>query len=253
MHRRSLRSFAYRFLYAVVALMVLLAAGTAGLRMLGGLSLFDALYLTVITVSTVGFGEIQPLNSNARLFVIGIIAASAIITIYTVATATELVTSDEWHRNWHARRERKMLQELKNHVIVCGYGRVGSNVVRQLEAQGIPFIVIDPDAVKIAALKEQGYLALEGKGSEDKLLQQAGIERARGLIAAVSSDAQNVFIVLTARGIAPNLLIIARASDEDSEPKLVRAGANRVFSPYRITGHQMVAMMIYPDLPLPNP
>jgi voltage-gated potassium channel len=141
-----------------------------------------------------------------------------------------------------------MLAQLSNHVIVCGYGRVGRNVAHELKAEGLPFVVIDPNAEKIASIQEDGYLALHGNASNEQHLKEAGIERARGLVAAANSDAENVFIVLTARSMRKDLLIVARANYEESEPKLLKAGSNRLILPYRIAGHRMVTMLVRPDV-----
>ncbi len=232
----------------LVALAALLLLGTSGFIALEGMELLNALYMTVITISTVGFGEIKPLSPAGRGFTIGLIVAAAAITLYAASIVTELIISGEWRAQWQRRREQSMLEHLQNHVIVCGYGRVGRHVVHALQAEGIPFAVIDPSAEKIAHLHELGHVALQGNAADELLLRQAGIERARGLVAAVNADAENVFIVLTARGLKPDLQIIARANYEASEPKLLRAGANRVLSPYHITGRRMVTLLVRPEV-----
>lgn len=141
-----------------------------------------------------------------------------------------------------------MLAQISNHIIVCGYGRVGRNVAEELKAEGLPFVVIDVNPDKAAALNEAGVLALQGDAAQESNLRQAGIERARGLVAAAKSDAENVFIVLTAHSLRPELPIVARAEFEESEPKLRRAGASRVILPYHIAGKRMVTMLVRPDV-----
>ena len=141
-----------------------------------------------------------------------------------------------------------MLAELSDHIIVCGYGRVGRHVAHELKVEGLPFVVIETDPEKIAHIREAGYQALGGDAADEIHLKEAGIDRARGLVVAANSDAENVFIVLTARSLKPDLLIVARANYEKSEAKLLRAGANRVILPYGITGHRMVTMLVRPDV-----
>ncbi len=237
-----------RFLWALTALAFLLVIGVAGYRWLEGMELDDALYMTVITLSTVGFGEIKPLSHAGRIFTIGLIVSGGLIAVYGLSTATEFFLSGEWRAHLERERRRKMLAQLRNHIIVCGYGRVGRHVVHELQAECLPFVVIEPDPATVAHLRELGHLVMQGNAADEATLKEAGIERARGLIAAVNADAENVFIVLTARGINPDLHIVARANYEASESKLLRAGANRVLSPYRMAGRRMVTMIARPDV-----
>jgi len=206
----------------------------------------DAVYMTIITISTVGFGEVKPLSPGGRLVTIGLIIGSAGLAAYTASLAADLLASGEWRARWAQRKLMRMLSQLTNHVIVCGYGRVGKHVVHELKAEGVPFVVLDTSAENIAHLEELGHLHLRGNAADENVLKQAGIARARGLVAAVNSDAENVFIVLTARSLRADLLIIARANYEDSEPKLLRAGANRLILPYRIAGKRMVTWLMRP-------
>ncbi|MBI5031832.1 MAG: potassium channel protein [Chloroflexi bacterium] len=231
---------------ALIALVAVLIVGTVGFVALEQMDWLDALYMTVITISTVGFGEIKTLSHEGRLFTIGLIFAAALITFYAASVITNWIASGEWREQLERERERRMMKQLKNHTIVCGYGRVGRHVVHTLLEEKMPFVVIDPDANAIAHLRELGHMALHGNAADESILKQACIERARAIVVAVNSDAENVFIVLTARGICPDLQIIARANYETSESKLVRAGANHVISPYRIAGRRMVTTLIRP-------
>lgn len=240
------RTFA-RVMVAGAALSGLLVVAVIGFSVIEGLSLIDAVYMAVITLSTVGFGEVKPLSPVGRLFTIGLIIGGGGLAAYTLSTAAEYIASGEWRAQWQGRRQRQMQDQLHQHVIVCGYGRVGRYVARELEAEHLPFIVIDPDPAQFAKIKRDGYLALQGNAANEHDLDRAGIQRARGLIAAASSDAENVFIVLTARGVNPSLSIAARANFEESEAKLLRAGANRVLLPYRIGGRRLVTMLVRPD------
>ena len=237
-----------RFLFPIISLAVLLAAGTAGYRWMESLGTIDALYMTVITISTVGFGEVKPLSPIGRLFTIGLIFSGGGLVAYALSGTAAFVLSGEWRANWARKKRHSMLAHISHHVIICGYGRIGRHVAHELKAEGIPFVVVDLSPEKIADIMESGYLALQGDASSEANLKDAGIDRARGLVAAANSDAENVFIVLTARSMSKDLLIVARANFEESEPKLLRAGANRLILPYRITGRRMVTMLVRPDV-----
>lgn len=240
--RRAMR----RFSFGLIGLFVVLIIGSAGYRWLEGMDFLDALYMTVITISTVGFGEIKPLSPGGRILTMALIISGALLAAYTLTVFGDLLASGEWRARWEHQKRMRMLAQLNNHIIVCGYGRVGKHVAHELTAEGLPFIVIDVNAEAIAHVGELGRLGLHGNAADETLLKQAGIERARGLVAAVNSDAENVFIVLTARSLCPDLLIIARANYEESESKLMRAGANHLIQPYRIAGRRMVTWLVRP-------
>ena len=237
-----------RFWKTVVALAGLLLLGASGFWLLEDMGLLDALYMAVITLSTVGFGEVSPLSSGGKLFTIVLILGAGWLAMYLLTGMADFLLSGEGRAYLQKRRLLRMLDKLSNHVIVCGYGRVGRHVALELAAQGLPFVVIDPSPEKIAQVGQSGFLALQGDGADESLLAQAGIERARGLLVAADSDAQNVFIVLSARSVRSDLLIVARAIDEQSESKLVKAGANRVILPYQFSGRRMVTMLIRPEV-----
>ncbi len=220
----------------------------AGYRWLEGLSTVDALYMTVITLSTVGFGEVKPLSPEGRMFTLALIVGGGGVAAYTLGSAADYVLSGEWRVFWRARRRKGMLAKLVDHVIVCGYGRVGRHVALTLGDEQLPFVIVDTDAEKIARLQADGLLAIEGNAANEAHLREAGIDRARSVVVAASSDAENVFIVLTVRSLRPDVFIVARANFEESEQKLLRAGANRVLMPYRIAGRRMVTMMMREDV-----
>ncbi|MBI3417569.1 MAG: potassium channel protein [Verrucomicrobia bacterium] len=232
----------------IAGLVVLPLIGVAGFHWIEGWSVLDALYMTVITLSTVGFGEVHPLSPAGRVFTMGLIVTGGVFAAFALSNLAHFFFSGEWRAHWDNQRRLRMLNELSNHVIVCGYGRVGRNVVAELKAEGLPFVVIDLSADKIARVEEAGHLAVHGDAAHESKLKEAGIDRARGLVAAAKSDAENVFIVLTARSLRPDLSIVARADVEESEPKLRRAGANRVILPYHITGRRLVTMLVRPDV-----
>ena len=237
-----------RFLFPIFTLVILLGVGTAGYRWLESLEPIDALYMTVITISTVGFGEVRPLSPVGRLFTIGLIFSGGGLVAYTLTDVATFLLSGAWRANWEYKRKLHMLEQLSNHIIVCGYGRVGRHVAHELKSEGLPFIVLDPNPERIAQIQAAGYLALDGNAAEETKLKEAGIDRARGLVAAANSDAENVFIVLTARSMRKDLLIVARANFEESELKLLRAGADKLILPYRIAGRRMVTMLVRPEV-----
>jgi voltage-gated potassium channel len=235
-------------LRTALALFLLVAFGVAGFRILEGFSLLDSLYMTVITITTVGFGEVHALSPAGRVFTILLILGGGGIAAYTLSASADYVVSGQWRLHWAERRNRKMLHALSGHIIVCGFGRVGRFVAQDLKAEGRPFVVLEKDAERMELTRRFGYLALQGNAANETLLEQAGIRRARGLVAALDSDAENVYIALTARGLNPDLHIVARANFEESESKLLRAGADRVLLPYRISGRRMVTMLLHPEV-----
>lgn len=237
-----------RVVFGLLALAGLLAVGVIGYRVLEGMTFTDALYMTVITITTVGFQEVEPLSEAGRIFTLSLIVGGVGLVAYSLGTAATFVLDGEWRAHWQNRRRRRMLSQLSEHAIVCGYGRVGRHVAQELQREGLPFVVVDSDPDKVAHVRRDGYLALQGNAANEAHLAQAGIARARYLIAAVNSDAENVFIVLTAHSLNPDLLIVARANYEESEPKLLRAGANRVIVPYMISGRRMVSTLLRPEV-----
>lgn len=237
-----------RFVPIVAGLLVLPAIGVAGYCWIEGWPVLDALYMTVITLSTVGYTEVHPMSSAGRIFTMGLIAGGGVLAAYALTQVAQIVFSGELRSSWVAQKRRRMLAELSQHFIVCGYGRVGRNVVAELQSEQLPFVVIEPQPEKVTAVQESGALAVQGDAAVEGVLRQAGIERARGLVACAKTDADNVFIVLTARSLRPDLIIVARADVEESEAKLRRAGASRVILPYHITGRRMVTMLVRPDV-----
>lgn len=237
-----------RLVVAGVILLAILAVGTVGYRLLAGMSLIDALYMTVITISSVGFGEISPLGPVGRLFTIGLILGGAALVAFSLSTAVDVAISSDWPAYFEQRRRRTMLAQLSEHTIICGYGRMGRHVADELHARRKPFVVIDPKPEKIERVRQASYLGMQGNGANETDLRTAGIDRARSLVATANSDAENVFIVLTARSLRPEMVIVARVNYDDSEDKLLRAGATRVIQPYRLSGRRMAAVLDRPGV-----
>lgn len=234
-----------RVLIAAVLPLVVLVVGTLGYRLIEGWSLSECLYMTVVTVSTVGYQEVHPVSEPGRWFTMALILGSIGTVGYSVTIVAGFLIEGELQRIMKGRRMDKQLTGLSNHIIVCGLGRTGRSVVAELQAHAQPLVVIEDSAERIADLQNLGYAVptLDGDATEDAVLRRAGIERAKGLITVLSNDRDNVFVVLTARELKPDLHIVARLDEAHNEPKLRAAGANEVVSPNHIGGARMAGLM----------
>ncbi len=241
--RVSLRQRVGLLLTVVLALV---AWGTLGYRLLEGFTWTEALYMTLITLSTVGFGEVRPLSAVGRWFTMGLIVLGVGTGAYALGALTEYIVSGELQGTLARRRRMATLRKLRNHYIVCGCGRVGEQVALELQRLGLPFVVVEPNPEALERCRQQDMLYVEAEPTEDATLQAVGIERARGLVAVLDSDADNLFVVLTARGLNPNLTIVAQAVSDSAAQKLYRAGADRVVSPYAMAGHRMAGLLVRP-------
>lgn len=234
------------FQFSVLLLALLIVFGSAGYVLIEEMALVDALYMTIITISTVGFGEIKPLSPPGRVFTSFLIFLGVTLVTTAISNAVSVVLG---HQLWLAIQERKMEERLKiieKHYLICGYGRMGQQVAHDLQARKQPFVVVERDAEAKTALLENDIPHIIGDGTQDETLLAAGIKRATGLVSALNNDADNVMTVLTAREMNPALFIVARAVSTKTETKLYRAGANRVVSPYQIGGHRMALALLRP-------
>ena len=220
--------------------------GTLGYAGIEGWSLWDSAFMTIITVSTVGYGYVHPLSRAGEAWTALVLLTGVATLYYTAFVLMALVVDGGLYRGFEQRRFARMLDELTNHFIICGYGRIGSTIAEEFRRQGVPCIVIERDPDKVHEIIAGGGMAVEADASREDVLKRVGIERARGLIAAVSTDAENVYAVLTARVLRPDLFIIARVESEDAESKLRRAGADRVISPYTLGAIQMAHTALRP-------
>lgn len=237
-----------RIVIGGIIIAVLLAGGTAGYYFLEGWSLLDALYMTSITVTTVGFGETHALSPYGRIFTMFLIFTGVGTVFYIMSLVTQIVVEGKLRQIMGRRSLIKGIRQMRDHYIVCGHGRIGSLLVQLLRERGVPLVVIDSSEEVTRRLEEQGVPYILGEATEEYLLTDAGIERARGLVASVSSDAHNVYIALTAKGMRPDLFVIARATELGSEKKLKRAGADKVVSPYLIGARRMAQAVIRPSV-----
>ena len=237
----------FRVVYVLITFTLIISGGTIGYVVIEGWSWLDSVYMTIITVTTVGFAEVRPLTGLGRGFTIALLILGVGGIFYAFGVVGEYLLSGHLGGLLWRRRMDSEISELKDHVIVCGYGRTGIHVAGELMRQGRSAVVVDSSEDAVSAAIDDGHLAVRGDAGDDDHLRMAGIERASGLVAAGAPDPECLMVVLTARSLAPDLPIVARAEQEDSEPKLRRAGADRVVSLYRIAGRRMAQMAIRPD------
>ena len=243
------RSFAgnhRRILFALIAVAIAIAFGAVGFYFIEGWSILDSLYAAVQTVTTVGYGDLTPATRNGRIFSTVFMLAGVGVVLYALTTTVQAIVQSELVETFGQRRQSRKMSKLRNHFIICGAGRVGLHLVRGLLASAETFIVIEKDAQKVAELIDLGVIVLVRDATLEESLREAGVEHARGLAACLPDDADNVYVVLTARDLNPQMHIVARAAEEQAEPKLIRAGANRVVAPTIIGGHRMAMALTKP-------
>ncbi|HEV8345018.1 MAG TPA: potassium channel protein [Vicinamibacterales bacterium] len=220
--------------FAVALLALIVAIGTLGYMLIEGWSAWDAFYMTIITITTVGYREVHPLSRAGEALTVGVLIFGVGAALYAFTLLATIVVEGGLPRRLQRRRQERMLETIKDHFIICGYGRIGSTVAQQFRRQQVPFVVVERNPERLQAAIDEGAIAVEADASREDILKRVGIERARGFIAAVGTDAENVYAVLTARVLRPDLFIVSRAETEDATMKLKRAGADRVVSPYQI-------------------
>jgi voltage-gated potassium channel len=233
---------------AILALFLLVLLGTAGYMSVEGWSFLDALYMTVTTITTVGYREVHPLSHTGRIYTLLVIVSGVTVLFYTVGKIAQVMFEGQFQRYFGRMKVEKQIEAMKDHYIICGYGRIGSLICKEFAAKPIPFVVVESKQDVIERLEAENFPYLRGNATEDESLLKAGIKRAKGLVSVVTSDTENVYITLTARGLNPDLYILARAGEEGSEVKLKRAGANKVISPYHIGGSRMAQAILRPNV-----
>ena len=235
-----------RLVLALLAFPTLVAIGTLGYMAIEGWSFSDALFMAATTITTVGFGEVRPLSERGRLFTILLLLVGLAAVWYALSALVHVVLEGELGLRWEERRMERQVQQVRGHHIVAGFGRVGRQTALALRDLGHQVVVIDEVTAAIHDAIGSGFLVVEGNASDDATLSQAGIDRAAGLIAALGSDADNVFVTLSARALHATLPIVARANQESAIPKLMRAGATQVVSPYDMASRQMARLALRP-------
>jgi voltage-gated potassium channel len=233
---------------ALSLLITVVCIGTLGFHVIEGWTWFDGFYMTLTTMTTIGYGEIHPLSHAGRVFNSFLIVTAVLAAAFTLGTLTQALLEFEFGKAFGRRRMERALSKLSDHYIVCGAGRVGRTVVRELRARGQSCVVIEKDPGRARWAQDEEVAVIVGNASSDEVLEKARIETARGLVAAVSSDAENLYIVVTAHGIRADLKIIARASEDEATSKLLRAGASQVLSPYHFIGRRIAQLLLRPHV-----
>ena len=241
-----MKEFRKKIFLIMGLIIMIIAIGTAGYMVIEGWSLLDSVYMTVTTLTTVGYREIHHLSAKGMVFTIFLIVGGVGTMLYALSTGARVILEGELREIFGRKKLEKKIGEMKDHYIICGYGRMGKIISKELKAEGVKFVVVEkaPESFE----KKADVLILKGDATQDHVLKEAGIEKARGLISVLPTDAENLFVVLSARGLNPSLLIVARAVDEDAERKLLRAGATKAISPYHIGGLRMAHTVLKPSV-----
>ena len=237
-----------RFLYILLAIAATLLIGTVGFTVIDHYPPFDAFYMTLTTMTTVGYGEIHPLSHGGRVFNSFLIFFGVTTIFIAIGAMTQTIVEREFGEAIGRRRHKRMIENLKDHYIICGYGRVGRGAAAELQHAGVPFVVVDINPERVERAMLAGMLSVAADSTRDETLREVGIERARGLVAALSTDADNLFVLLSAKGLNPKIYVAARAAEESAEAKMRRAGADAVFAPYSITGHRLAQSLLRPHV-----
>lgn len=234
-----------RIIFLIVLISSVILLGTIGFMAVERWGFFDSLYMTIITLTTVGYMEVHPLSNPGRAFTIILILTGVGTMLYVLSVGARILLEGELREIFGRRKLSKKIEKLENHYIICGYGRMGKIICREMIQSNAPFIITEKDPEVIASI-DKDILAIQGDSTQDAVLKEAGIERAKGLISVLSTDADNLYVVLSARGLNPKLRIVARASEEGVEKKLMRAGADSVVSPYFIGGLRIAHTILKP-------
>jgi voltage-gated potassium channel len=229
-------------------LVLIVSGGTLGFIWIEHYSPFDAFYMTLITITTVGYGELHPLSFYGRIFNSFLILFGVTIMLLAVGGMTQVIIELELTQYFGKRRTGKMIDKLQDHIIVCGFGRVGRGAAHELKRAGVPFLIVDKNEDRVEWALRDGMLGVLADATDDETLKHAGIMRAKGLIATLQSDADNLFVILSAKALRPGLQVSARIASEQSEKKMRLAGADYVFAPYDMTGNRMAQVMLKPHV-----
>ncbi len=238
----------HRIELALSVLGIIMFIGTAGFHVIEGWSWFDGFYMTLTTMTAIGYGEIHPLTHTGRVFNSFVIVCSITAAAFAIATISQALLEFEFGKALGRRRMGRELAKLSGHYIICGAGRVGRTVARQLRARDQSCVMIERDPARARWADDEKIPVIIGNASSEEILRKARIDTALGFVSAVTSDAENIYIVLTARGLRPDMKILARASEEEAASKLLRAGATEVLSPYHFVGHRMAQLLLRPNV-----
>jgi len=237
-----------RFKYALFLIVLIFILGTIGFHTIEGWDLLDAMYATVTTISTVGYGDFYPQTAAGKVFTIVLVFFGVGTMLYTVSLVAQTFVEGTMRELLGRGKLKKAIEKMNGHYIICGCGRIGNLVCKELTQEKVPFVVIDDDPMVIQKVAEDGFVYYKGDATEDKTLIDSGIKRARGIVCVLPKDAQNLYVILTAKELNPKIYILSRAEEEASEHRLLRAGANRVMSPYTIGGVRMAMAILRPAM-----
>ncbi|MBK5293596.1 MAG: potassium channel protein [Acidobacteriia bacterium] len=235
-------------LYIAILVAFTLVIGTAGFIVIEQYPPFDAFYMSLITITTVGYGEVRPLSQMGRIFNSFLLLFGVSVMFFSVGVITHTVVEMRFADVLNRRRIRKMIDKMKDHYILCGFGRVGRGAAAEMKSSGVSFVVVDRNKDRVEMAMRAGMIAVLADSVRDETLVEAGIKQAKGLIAALSTDADNVFLILSAKNLNPGLKVAARVSEEGSEPKMRLAGADSVFTPYSLTGYRLAQAILRPHV-----
>ena len=235
-----------RFLFVALALAAVLAVGTAGFMLTEGYSLFDAFYTTLLTMTTVGYGD--QLHPSGRILNSFLLIVGVTTILVAIGAITQTVIEAEFGELIGKRRNKRMIDKLQNHFVICGFGRVGRGAASELQQAGVPFVVVDIDHDRVEKAIAAGMLAVAADSTRDETLVAVGVARAKGLVCALATDADNLFVLLSAKFLNPQIYVATRAAEESAEDKMRRAGADAVFAPYAITGHRLAQALLRPHV-----
>jgi voltage-gated potassium channel len=237
-----------RILIIVLLLTATVAAGTAGFMIVEGWPFLDALYMAAITITTVGYMEVHPLSTAGRTFNLFLLIGGVTMMFYIMATVTQIVLELELSDYFGKRRTKKVIDQLTGHYLLCGFGRVGRGAAAEMLRTGVSFVVMDKNPDRVERAMKMGCLAVLADCSRDEMLRDVGITRAKGLIAALSTDAENLFLILSAKTLNPMLNVSVRVAEEEAESKMRRAGADAVYLPYSMTGYRLAQAIVRPHV-----
>jgi voltage-gated potassium channel len=229
-------------------LLIVVVSGTIGFHLLEKWSLIDSFYCTMTTLSTVGYGDYTPATNQGKLFAVLIIVFGAGTMLYSFGLISEIIIENRLRGILGRGRLKKMIDKMENHYIICGYGRIGRLIGRELREENVPFVVIDNNLEVIERVQDEGLTYCRGDATQDRILIEAGIKRAKGVVCALPTDAENLYVILTARELNKDIFILSRSEEEESEHRLLRAGADRVTSPYTMGGVRMAMAILRPAM-----
>lgn len=246
--RTALASLPRNLKASAVLLVTLPVLGAFGYVVIEGWSFFDGLYMSIIVITTIGFAEVRPLGDSGRVFTIVLAIGGVGAIFYSFIAVFQFLLEGELASILGVQRMKGRIHALSDHYILCGFGRVGEEIAREFHERGVPYVIVESNPEAIERANQRGYLLMVGDATHDAVLKEAGIERARCLLAASDSDAGNTFIVLTAKALNPDIFVVSRAANPESEPRMLRAGADRVFSPYVVAARHMALSALQPIL-----